>query len=105
MFGLRTIRPAASSVRAYSTGKTVGAFSGESIGALLPRVSHLNSSSTLGEVADAVYTKYQYRLIYPVALWAGFLWYNLWVDEIPAAEKKALQARLEYLKNLEFHQK
>ncbi|KAI9333097.1 hypothetical protein BDR26DRAFT_868589 [Obelidium mucronatum] len=82
MFGLRSfnIRPAAAAVRSYSTVKTVGAFSSESIGALLPRVSHLNAGSTLGEVADAVYYKYQYRLIYPVALWAGFLWYNLWVE-------------------------
>ncbi|KAI9339932.1 hypothetical protein BDR26DRAFT_777781, partial [Obelidium mucronatum] len=78
--------------------------SSESIGALLPRVSHLNAGSTLGEVADAVYYKYQYRLIYPVALWAGFLWYNLWVDDVPEAEKKVLQERLAYLKALEFHQ-
>ncbi|KAJ3298594.1 hypothetical protein BCR33DRAFT_716722 [Rhizoclosmatium globosum] len=107
MLGLRSFRPSAAraSARALSTGRTVGAFSAESIGALLPKIGHLNANSTLGQVWDAVYVKYQFRLIYPVALWAGFLWYNLWVPDMPAAEKKVLQDRLNFLKDLEFHQK
>ncbi|KAI8609425.1 hypothetical protein BC830DRAFT_1049849, partial [Chytriomyces sp. MP71] len=78
--------------------------SSESLGALLPNTAGLSLNSTLGEVHERFYAKYQYRLIYPVLLWAGFLWYNLWVPEMPKEEKKALQERLAYLKSLEFHQ-
>ncbi|KAJ3097290.1 hypothetical protein HK100_005394, partial [Physocladia obscura] len=59
--------------------RTIHAFSYESIAPLFPTTRHLSSSSTLGEVWDAVYTTYPYRLVYPVLLWAGFLYYNLWV--------------------------
>ncbi|KAJ3395238.1 hypothetical protein HDU84_000005 [Entophlyctis sp. JEL0112] len=91
-------------VSSSAAPRTVGAFSREGLAYLLPKTSHLSANSTLGEVWDAVYTKYPYRLAYPVLLWATFLWYNLWVPEISAAEKKALKERIDYLKSLEFHQ-
>ncbi|KAI8831024.1 hypothetical protein CcCBS67573_g00974 [Chytriomyces confervae] len=110
MIGLRilqranTARSIGFAARFQST-KTVGAFSSESIGALFPSTAGLSANSTLGEVYERLYTKYEYRLAYPIALWVGFLWYNLWIEEMPASEKKALKDRIEYLKTLEFHQK
>ncbi|KAJ3191989.1 hypothetical protein HDU82_003348 [Entophlyctis luteolus] len=108
--GLRAATAAAAVARrrflssSAASPRTVGVFSREGLAYLLPKTAHLSANSTLGEVWDAVYTKYPYRLAYPVLLWATFLWYNLWVPEISAAEKKALKDRIDYLKSLEFHQ-
>ncbi|KAI8927900.1 hypothetical protein BC831DRAFT_393210, partial [Entophlyctis helioformis] len=72
--------------------------------AVVPNVKGITGETTLGEVYDRVYTKYQYRLLYPIAGWIGFLWYFLWTPYMPADEKAKLKARLEHLKSLEFHQ-
>jgi hypothetical protein len=44
----------------------------------LPKLQGINGNTTLGEVYERLYSKYQYRLIYPIAAWAGFLYYTLW---------------------------
>jgi hypothetical protein len=77
---------------------------------VLPNLKGINSSSTLGEVYNRVYTSYPQRLIYPVLGWAGILYYFLWTPYFyltrytPAAVKKSQQERLAELKSLEFHQ-
>ena len=99
------------SKRSYTT-KSV--FCSSTITSKLPQVK-LCSSTTLGEIWDAAFVKYKYRMAYPALLWAGFLYYNLWVpyfsfsfltlsSYMPEAEKKALKAKEDYLTSLEFHQ-
>ncbi|KAI8919407.1 hypothetical protein DFJ77DRAFT_424460, partial [Powellomyces hirtus] len=63
----------------------------------------LTGETTLGEVWEKCYVKYRYRLIYPIGLWVGFLYWKLWVPYTPEAEKKKLKAREDYLTGLEFH--
>ncbi|KAJ3331479.1 hypothetical protein HDU76_003085 [Blyttiomyces sp. JEL0837] len=83
--------------------KSTFVFAPENLAELLPKVN-ISGSTTLGEVWDQVYVKYQYRLAYPVLLWAGFLWYNLWNPYMKKAEKKKLKDHEDRLKKLEFHQ-
>ncbi|KAH6566095.1 hypothetical protein BASA50_011061 [Batrachochytrium salamandrivorans] len=70
----------------------------------LPNLKGMNGQTTLGELWERAYVKYQYRLMYPIAAWVGFLWYNLWVPYAPKAEKAEAKARMDYLKSLEYHQ-
>ncbi|KAJ8324172.1 hypothetical protein QVD99_008508 [Batrachochytrium dendrobatidis] len=70
----------------------------------LPNLKGINGQTTLGEVWDRAYVKYQYKLMYPVSAWILFLWYNLWNPYAPASEKAEKKARLDHLKSLEFHQ-
>jgi hypothetical protein len=56
--------------------QSTGVFSSDNLKKYVPQVK-LSGSTTLGEVWDAVYAKYKYRLAYPIILWVGFLYYNL----------------------------
>nr|KAJ3421572.1 Squamous cell carcinoma antigen recognized by T-cells 3 [Polyrhizophydium stewartii] len=82
----------------------VQARSNWSLSSSLPNLKGVNGETTLGEVWDRVYVKYRYRLMYPLAAWIGFLWYNLWIPYTPASEKAAQKARMDHLKSLEFKQ-
>ncbi|KAJ3417377.1 hypothetical protein HDV05_004842 [Chytridiales sp. JEL 0842] len=94
----QTLRTAASR-RAASTS----VFSKDTFAKYVPQVK-LQGSTTLGEIWDAAFVKYRYRLAYPIAIWVGFLWYNLSGTLKTPEEKKELRARGEKLKSLEFHQ-
>ncbi|KAI8822543.1 uncharacterized protein EV422DRAFT_524414 [Fimicolochytrium jonesii] len=39
----------------------------------------ISPETTLGELWEKCYVKYRYRLLYPIAAWVGFLYYQFWV--------------------------
>eukprot|EP00842_Homolaphlyctis_polyrhiza_P001640 jgi/Hompol1/2477/HPOL_000096-RA len=84
--------------------QTRGFLSGVNLSAGLPNFKGVHSGTTLGELYDRAYTKYQYRIMYPVLAWVGFLWYNLWIPYTPADVKQKQFERMEKLKALEFSQ-
>jgi hypothetical protein len=58
---------------------TVPVFSYENLKELFPKIN-LSGSTTLGEVWEKAYTKYPYKLAYPIILWAGFVSYYFNVE-------------------------
>ena len=74
MPGFRQISPL---LRTFTRSQSNTIFSTSTITSKLPQVK-LSSSTTLGEVWEGAFVKYKYRAVYPVLLWVGFLWYNLW---------------------------
>ncbi len=64
-------------VRQQSTQSSNSILSMSTITSKLPQVK-LSSSTTLGELWEGAFVKYKYRAVYPILLWVGFLWYNLW---------------------------
>lgn len=70
--------------------------------ARLPNYAGLNKNSTLGEVYERFYTKYQYRLVYPIVGWVGFLYYTLWTPYVDPKLKLKQKERMDYLKSLEY---
>ena len=68
----------------------------------LPNYQGLTGQSTLGEVYERFYTKYQYRLIYPIVGWVGFLYWALWTPYVDPHLKMKQKERIDYLKSLEF---
>ncbi|KAJ3117111.1 hypothetical protein HDU96_007900 [Phlyctochytrium bullatum] len=84
--------------------QSTSVFAADNLKKFVPNVT-ITENTTLGELWDGVYVKYKYRLAYPVALWIGFLWYNLWGPYKSKAEKEKIREREDYLKSLEFHQK
>ncbi|KAJ3293655.1 hypothetical protein HK104_004293 [Borealophlyctis nickersoniae] len=65
----------------------------------------ITGDTTLGEIWEAGYVKYRYRLVYPIILWATFLWWNLWIPYTPESEKKKMMAHDNYLQSLEWKQR
>ncbi|KAL2918610.1 hypothetical protein HK105_202011 [Polyrhizophydium stewartii] len=105
MIGITTRRLASQALsRRAVPANMVQARSNWSLSSSLPNLKGVNGETTLGEVWDRVYVKYRYRLMYPLAAWIGFLWYNLWIPYTPASEKAAQKARMDHLKSLEFKQ-
>ncbi|KAJ1558900.1 hypothetical protein HK405_012783 [Cladochytrium tenue] len=64
----------------------------------------VESTTTLGEIYDQVYGKYRYRLAYPVLLYGGYLWWNLWTPYISKEEKEKIKEHEDRLGKLEFRQ-
>jgi hypothetical protein len=46
----------------------------------LPDLSGVNGQTTLGNLSERLYTKYRYRLVWPIAGWIGFLYVTLWEE-------------------------
>ncbi|KAJ3190743.1 hypothetical protein HK101_008421 [Irineochytrium annulatum] len=86
-------------VRSQSTS----VFAADNLKKFVPSVK-FTSETTLGELWDGLYVKYRYRLAYPIALWVGFLYYNLWNPYMPASEKRKIREHQDRLSALEFHQ-
>ncbi|KAI9205700.1 uncharacterized protein BJ171DRAFT_501208 [Polychytrium aggregatum] len=78
-------------------------FASDNLKKFVPKVE-FTDSTTLGQIWDACYVKYRYRLIYPVIGWIGVLYYFLWIPYIPESEKVAAAEKAEKLKALEFRQ-
>ena len=45
-----------------------------------PDVKGVSLDTSLGEVWNRVYTKYRYRLVWPIVGWIGFLYLTLWEE-------------------------
>ncbi|KAI9105823.1 hypothetical protein DFS34DRAFT_601060 [Phlyctochytrium arcticum] len=99
-------RPMASTSRALVAPQrraaSTSVFALDNLKKFVPPVK-LSPETTLGEIYEKAYVKYQYRLAYPIIAWVAFLYYQLWVPYAPASEKKEFMKRQEYLKSLEFH--
>ncbi|KAJ3254339.1 hypothetical protein HK103_007221 [Boothiomyces macroporosus] len=67
---------------------------------ILPDLSGVNSSTTLGELSDRLFFKYKYRLAIPVVAWVGFLYYNFWNPYEDPKVKAEQKARIDLLKSL-----
>ncbi|KAI8850808.1 hypothetical protein BC829DRAFT_388356, partial [Chytridium lagenaria] len=89
-------RPLRSPLTVSRRSQSTSVFAADNFKKFVPNVK-LSGDTTLGQ--------YKYRLAYPVGLWIGFLWYNLWNPLKPASEKKAIREHEDRLLKLEFHQK
>ncbi|KAJ3211537.1 hypothetical protein HDU67_004440 [Dinochytrium kinnereticum] len=87
----------------YFIGGSTGVFAADNLKKFVPNVK-LSGETTLGQLWEGIYVKYKYRLAYPVGLWVGFLWYNLWQPYKSAEEKKKIAAHEDRLSKLEYHQ-
>ncbi|KAJ3087539.1 hypothetical protein HK102_010835 [Quaeritorhiza haematococci] len=87
--------------RRAASGTSV--FAPSHLAKFFPQVE-LKGTTTLGEVWDAVFAKYKYRMVYPVLAWVGFCYWAMWTPYQDPVERKKIQARMEKLKNMEYHQ-
>ncbi|KAJ3100049.1 hypothetical protein HDU97_002533 [Phlyctochytrium planicorne] len=97
-------RLARSPVVVSRRSQSTGVFAADNLKKFVPNVK-LSGETTLGQVWDGLYTNYKYRLAYPIGIWVGFLWYNLWNPYKSADEKRKIREHEDRLQKLEFHQK
>ncbi|KAI9005376.1 hypothetical protein BC832DRAFT_557278 [Gaertneriomyces semiglobifer] len=98
-------RPASAASRALVPRRhqSTSVFAADNLKKFLPDVK-FTGETTLGEIFEKGYTRYRYRLVYPIAAWVGFLYVYMWHPYRPEAEKKVDKDRLDYLDSLKFRQ-